>query len=698
MGLDADVASGLDGYWPSTYRGADGKLEIPYQLDDGTFTVDQEDRIYDAFKLVEESGVIRFVPRTTQQNWIKFFGQATSCFNLKVGMETQGFNVINLNGYCNNPGIVAHEILHALGFWHEQQRSDRDEHVIVHFDNINCDEQYEMAVTNDTGFDYDFGSIMHYGLKQCSATTAMTPLETIPSYIIPGQREKLSDIDLEKIRTVYQCASGPRSGPADQEDYCTPDCPCWEGSLGDCDTDADCQGDLVCGNPVEPETQVCTDGIYYERDGTTTTCSAKAGTGSIASHCAGGWEEMCYFCRASAGTCFPTQTVNLPNQMCVQPKTCVQDSDCAEEYPVGERYCDDATLTCSTKLDVASWCDRDSMCSTGFCNLDSNTCQNTVFAIKNERLKWLDHHEPASNCGGYLASIRNADEDALVFALIDTHKVELVQSYLNFYLGGEDHGNNTWAWLDGSDFDYGSWWNGPPASNHWGNPKTNYICDNSCNSTMCAWCTVAQTYAVEWVAIYRLPGNFMDPTVYPDCDTATLITSNPTPLPTSAPTSAPVPTATPTSTPGDVFVIQNDRHVWSDHEYVLAANCGGHLASINSEDENNEILALVTQHQGSLVMQYPNFLLGGTNGGTDYWLWSDGSDFAYTNWKSQPGPNTWNDDLVTNVYWYPFPGPFEWSTTSKSSTILRMAIYRLPFNYMDSSTYPNCNTTSFLTG
>lgn len=47
-----------------------------------------------------------------------------------------GRQTITLGPRCDQKGVVMHEIFHALGRWHEQNRPDRNLHVTINTDNI----------------------------------------------------------------------------------------------------------------------------------------------------------------------------------------------------------------------------------------------------------------------------------------------------------------------------------------------------------------------------------------------------------------------------------------------------------------------------------------------------------------------------------------------------------------------------------
>jgi len=43
---------------------------------------------------------------------------------------------VSLGADCWYKGIVLHELLHAVGFWHEMNRPDRDSYIHVYWANI----------------------------------------------------------------------------------------------------------------------------------------------------------------------------------------------------------------------------------------------------------------------------------------------------------------------------------------------------------------------------------------------------------------------------------------------------------------------------------------------------------------------------------------------------------------------------------
>lgn len=58
-----------------------------------------------------------------------------SCFS-SVGNRHVGKQRLSIGTNCDRIATIEHEFLHALGFWHEQSRSDRDDYVKIMWDRI----------------------------------------------------------------------------------------------------------------------------------------------------------------------------------------------------------------------------------------------------------------------------------------------------------------------------------------------------------------------------------------------------------------------------------------------------------------------------------------------------------------------------------------------------------------------------------
>jgi hypothetical protein len=88
--------------------------------------------------------------------------QASTGNSSPVGLQG-GAQVINIASW-NTQFVIIHEIYHSLGFWHEQSAYDRDNYIIINWENIQSgfSHNFDIRASASVYGPYDFDSIMHY--------------------------------------------------------------------------------------------------------------------------------------------------------------------------------------------------------------------------------------------------------------------------------------------------------------------------------------------------------------------------------------------------------------------------------------------------------------------------------------------------------------------------------------------------------
>ncbi|KAF7641149.1 hypothetical protein LDENG_00291960, partial [Lucifuga dentata] len=105
---------------------------------------------------------IRFVRRSNQRDYLRI-RSLNGCYSY-IGRRFKGQDLSLKRSGCVYHDTVQHEVLHAMGFHHEQKRSDRDQYIRVVLENVipGKEHNFDKVNTLNQGTTYDYGSVMHY--------------------------------------------------------------------------------------------------------------------------------------------------------------------------------------------------------------------------------------------------------------------------------------------------------------------------------------------------------------------------------------------------------------------------------------------------------------------------------------------------------------------------------------------------------
>jgi len=195
---------------------------IVYYEFDANATSENRAAMRQAMDTLEQSAGVHFVAGTGQGSYLHIKNSTVNSSYVGMIGVGQTVNIYNWNyGF-----IMCHELMHALGLWHEQSRPDRGQFITVNYANIrntcgsdgisSCAYNFDIRAAAMQG-EYDFDSVMHYGPYAFSSNDQPTIVCLPPNEAwqpLIGQRTHLSVGDQQGLVSRYGPSTVPPPPPA----------------------------------------------------------------------------------------------------------------------------------------------------------------------------------------------------------------------------------------------------------------------------------------------------------------------------------------------------------------------------------------------------------------------------------------------------------------------------------------------------
>jgi hypothetical protein len=191
------AAAGRSRLWDSSV--------IPYSINEGVANLGA---IQEAINIFHSQTSVRFVPYDGQPDSVVFVPGQDMCASY-LG-RSGGGQPIYIGPNCGTNEVM-HELMHALGFVHEQSRTDRDKYVEILWNNIDPQYHLQFWIVPDeyvheyvgSVFAFDTESIMLYDPTAFAKVPGTLSMRSRSSSELRPSRKQFSRTDRERLQYLY---------------------------------------------------------------------------------------------------------------------------------------------------------------------------------------------------------------------------------------------------------------------------------------------------------------------------------------------------------------------------------------------------------------------------------------------------------------------------------------------------------------
>jgi len=177
-------------------------------------------------KRIQDVSCLKFKERRNERDYISITRIDGCSSNIGRVGGRQLLSLTETAGcFSSGAAIPMHELLHAVGFYHEQSRPDRNNYIRVLKKNVEQGMIYNFRIENESqylGAPYDTCSIMHYSETLFGINGAKTIELIKPTFCKTiGNYNYLSNYDIRKLNSLYSCQGYPQVGSKAEPTSCS---------------------------------------------------------------------------------------------------------------------------------------------------------------------------------------------------------------------------------------------------------------------------------------------------------------------------------------------------------------------------------------------------------------------------------------------------------------------------------------------